>query len=175
MVNGENNLGRKIKYPLGVSLSADCRGIMVELTVRIKNKKFSNISFANYSAKTWAKLVLIVTKCCFGGCSLCDKVIKSVHQLPETYAVRKDGSCNGQILTDSRMWLKVSHFVVSLSLYLQRDLKHWAHGIEDTNSLSVVLYILIYFTLHCEDLSTIQTFPEIMGNKEGKGFEKSVD
>ena len=39
---------------------------MVELAVRIKNEKFSNISPANYSASTQANLVLIVTKCSLG-------------------------------------------------------------------------------------------------------------
>ena len=41
-------------------------GIMVELAVRIKNEKFSNISLDDYSAFTQAKLVLITTKYSLG-------------------------------------------------------------------------------------------------------------
>ena len=48
----------------------------------------------------------------------------------------------------------VVSYVAGFSLPLQRGLEHWAHGIEDTDLLDVELY-MIYFTLHCEDLSTI--------------------
>ena len=40
-----------------------------------------------------------------GICSLCDESIRTVGQLPETYALKKDGYCSGKILTDSGMWL----------------------------------------------------------------------